>query len=167
MGVRSSLIGYVEEAWPGEAAGGDPTILAHLQETARIIARHNEAALEALPEHDEFPPLCRPMFGWPPAGAAMITYTHRLIHLAASMKELDWYLRDWLDKFEGLLRRLYWESAFVRVETAYLGTHEFSWRPTRKWVECLCEGRLSPIKEWAFRSTMESSELDGLREGTR
>ncbi len=57
--------------------------------TAHIIPRHNEVALEVLPEEDEFPPLCRPMFGWPTAGAAMITYRSRLIHLAASMKEVD------------------------------------------------------------------------------
>jgi hypothetical protein len=167
MGVNSFLIGYIEEAWPGEAAGGDPAVLEHLQETHRTIGRHNDETLEALPERDEFPPLCRSMFGWPPAGAAMITYRNRLIHFAASMKEVDWYLRDWLDKFEGLLCRLYWESAYVRVETAYLGPHEFRWQPTSAWVESLCKGRLSPIQKWSFSTTMNASELDRLREGAQ
>jgi hypothetical protein len=164
MGVKSLLLGYVREAWPGGAAGGDPVVLARLDETARVIRQHNEGVLSALPEQDEFPPLCRPLFGWPPAGTAMITYRSRLFHLAASMKEVDWYLREWLDKFEGLLRRLYWESAYVRVETAYLGAHEFNWRPMSKWVEALCKGKLSPIPKWSFTSTMEASELGKLRE---
>jgi hypothetical protein len=164
MGVSSILMGYVREARPGEAAGGDPALLANLQETARVIARHNEAVLESLPERGEFPPLCRHMFGWPPTDDFMITYKNRLFHLAAAMKEVDWYLRDWLDQFEGLLRQLYWESAFVRVETAYLGTHEFCWRPMREWVDQLCKGSLSPIRMWSFSTTMEASDLDRLRE---
>ncbi len=164
MGMTSFLLGYIQEAWPGLAAGGDPALLAQLQETARAVVRHNNAVLEALPEEDEFPPLCGAMFGWPFAGAPMITYTTRLIHLAASMKEVDWYLRDWLDKFEDLLRRLYWRSAYVRVETAYLGKHEFSWRPAEKWVESLCKGRLNSIQTWSFSSTMEAAELDRLRD---
>jgi hypothetical protein len=164
MGVSSFLIGYIEEAWPGVAAGGDEAVLAHLEEAHRTLGRHNDAALQALPEQDEFPPLCRSMFGWPPAGAAMITYRNRLIHFAASMKEVDWYLRDWLDKFEALLRRLYWESAYARVETAYLGPHEFRWRPASEWVESLCKGRLTPIEKWSFTSTMDARALDRLRE---
>lgn len=163
MGVQSRLVGYVEEAWPGVAAGGDPTLMQHLHDTAREIGRHNEAVLEGLPSEDDWPPLCRPMFGWAPANAPMIAYKNRLIHLAASLKEMDWELRDWLDKFEGLLRRLYWESAFVRFEGAYLGVSEFTWRPARPWVEGLCRGRLAPITEWAFTSTMPAEDLAQLR----
>jgi hypothetical protein len=85
------------------------------------------------------------MFGWAPADAPMIVYRNRIIHLGASLKEMDWALREWLDKFEAVLRRLYWESAYVRFEAAYLGVHEFTWRPKRAWVEDLCCGRLSPI----------------------
>ncbi len=164
MGVRSVLLGYIREAWPGEAGGGDPDVLAHLRQTHLRIVQHNEAVLQGLPEEDEFPPLCRPMFGWPPADAFMIVYKYRLLHLAASLKEVDWYLRDWLDKFEHLLRELYWESAYIRVETAYLGTHEFTWRPTPQWVEKLCKGELRSIQQWSFSSSMEASELDKLRE---
>jgi len=29
MGVQSRLVGYVEEAWPGVAAGGDATLMQH------------------------------------------------------------------------------------------------------------------------------------------
>jgi hypothetical protein len=104
------------------------------------------------------------MFGWPPPEAPMITYPrNRLIHLAASMNQIDSDLRDWLDKFERLLRRLYWESAFVRVQTAYLGTHEFSWRPSDDWSTDMHKGRLRPVTDWTFTSTMDAADLNDLR----
>ena len=164
MGVQSRLVGYIKEAWPGAAAGGDAALMQHLVDTDRAISRHNERVLGSLSETDFWPPLCRPMFAWAPTDASMIVYKNRLIHLAASLKEMDWALRDWLDKFEALLRRLYWESAYIRFEAAYLGVHEFTWRPTQAWVEQLCRGQLSPIAEWSFSSTMPTGDLADLRE---
>jgi hypothetical protein len=163
MGVQSRLLGYIEEAWPGLAAGGDPALMQHLLDTKRRIHQHNEKVLGALPDADQWPPLCRPMFAWAPSDAPMIVYKNRLIHLAASLKQMDFELREWLDKFEGLLRRLYWESAYIRFEAAYIGKHEFTWRPTEAWVKELCKGRLTPISEWSFSSTMPAEELAQLR----
>jgi hypothetical protein len=167
MGVQSKLLGYIEEAWPGQAAGGDPVRIQHLLDTDSHISRHNEDVLRSLPETDEWPPLCRPMFAWASVDALMIVYKNRLIHLAASLKQMDWELRDWLDKFEGLLRRVYWESAYIRFEAAYIGTHEFAWQPTKGWVSELCQGRLSPIVEWSFTSTLPPEELARLRESSK
>jgi hypothetical protein len=166
MGVQSLLVGYIEEAWPGLAGGGDPDRLDRLRELDRKISEHNERVLEALPAEDAWPPLCRPMFGWPSADAPMVVYRNRLIHLAASLKQPDWELRDWLDKFESLLRRLYWESAYVRFEGGYLGVHEFTWRPAERWVRDLCQARLGPIDEWLFTSTVPAEDLARLREGS-
>jgi hypothetical protein len=164
VSVQSYLIGYIEEAWPGVASGGDPERLERLQDAATQIARRNDAVLNALPERDEWPPLCRPMFGWPPPDDPSIAFRSRLIHFAAIQKELDQWLRDWIDKFEGLLRSLYWESVYVRVETAYLGTYEFGWRPTDGWLSDLHAIRLRPVTEWSFVSSMDLEELNGLRE---
>ena len=164
MGTATRLVGYIEEAWPGLAAGGDAARMEELLEADRRIGRHNESVLEALGVEDTWPPLCRPMFGWAPAEAPMITYRNRLIHLGASLKDLDWSARDWLDKFESLLCRLYWESAYIRCEFGYLGTHEFQWRPPESWVKELCQARLAPIQEWSFESTLPASELEQLRE---
>jgi hypothetical protein len=164
MGTATRLVGYIEEAWPGVAAGGDTARMEALRDAHRRIVHHNESVLEALPAEDTWPPLCRPMFGWAPADAPMITYRNRLIHVAASLKDLDWYARDWLDKFESLLRRLYWESAYIRCEFGYLGPHEFRWRPQESWVQELCQARLPAIQEWSFESTLPASELEQLRE---
>jgi len=164
MGTATRLLGYIEEAWPGVAAGGDAARMQALLEADRQIGRHNEAVLGALPPVDDWPPLCRPMFGWAPAGAPMITYGNRLIHLAASMKDLERAARDWLDKFEGLLRRLYWESAYIRCEFGLIGVHEFRWRPSEAWVRQLCQARLVPIQDWSFESTLPASDLERMRE---
>src|SRR5262249_3214379 len=45
VGVQSRLLGYIEEAWPGLAAGGDPALLQPLLDTDRRISRHNEEVL--------------------------------------------------------------------------------------------------------------------------
>jgi hypothetical protein len=159
MGVQTRLLGYIEEAWPGLAAGGDPALMQHLVDTDHQISRHNDGVLKSLPEADDWPPLCRPMFGWAPADTPLIVYKNRLIHLAASLKELDWEFREWLDKFEAVLRQLYWESAYVRFEGAYIGVHEFKWRPTEAWMNELRRGRLAPITEWSFNSTLPADDL--------
>jgi hypothetical protein len=164
MGMQTLLLGYIEEAWPGLAAGGDPVLMQHLLDTDRQISRHNEEVLGSLPEADEWPPLCRAMFSWASADAPMIVYRNRILHLGASLKDLERAARDWLDKFEGLLRRLYWESAYVRCEFGLFGVQEFRWRPLEAWVKELCQGRLFPIPHWSFESTLGASDLEQMRE---
>ena len=163
MGAQSKLVGYIEEAWPGRATSNQ-TLAVELIAAEQQISRHNENVLGALPEVDEWPPLCRPMFAWTPVKTPMIVYKNRLIHFAASLKEMDWELRDWLDKFETLLRNLYWESAYIRFEAAYIGVHEFNYRPTDGWVQELCQGRVTPIGGWSFSSTLPAEDLAKLRE---
>jgi hypothetical protein len=165
MGVQSLLYGYIEEAWPGAAAGGDAILAQQLLDNTAHICRHNEDVLNSLPVEDSWPPLMRQMFGWAPWNAPLIVYWNRPIHFAASLKELDFELQDWLDKFEKLLRMLYWETAVVHFEAAYLGYHTFTWSPKRDWVSKLCKGSLELITEWDFESSMDCSELEQLRGG--
>ena len=165
MGVPTIFLGYIEEAWPGNAAGGDAAFLAHLQATAASISAHNEAVLSALPLVDAFPPLSRPMFAWPPADAPDIVYRNRILHFAACVKNADFVARDWLDKFETLLRQLYWQSAYVRIQPTYMAALEFKWEVASPWCDELCKGRLGPIGDWTFTSTIDAAELERLRDG--
>ena len=164
MGTASYIVGYIEEAWPGLAGCGDADQIAKLKGAAATIARHNEATLNSLPQEDEYPPLCRDMFSWAPSNAIMITYKNRLIHFAAALKEIDPEIRTWLDKIDALLRTLYWESAYARIETAYIGTREFTWQVATEWMENMCKGDVSPITTWKFESTMAAEQLESLRE---
>jgi hypothetical protein len=165
--MRSFFVGYIEEACPGLRTNGSPEHMQLLIDNARSISAHNERVLGALPTEDDWPPLSRTMFGWSPSDASMINYRTRPIHFAASLKEVDWDLRDWLDKFEALLKQMYWEKAYVQFDAAYIGEHQFTWHPTRDWVERLTSGTLEPITTWTFESTMDSNDLDRLRNGAR
>lgn len=160
MGVALLFLGFIQEAHPGWA--GDNEEKQRKSELSLAIGRRTDEVLAALPEEDNWPPLCKPMFGLPPSGTALITYERRLVHFAASVKNVDFALRDWLDKFETLLRQLYWQEAYLRVEQGYIGTHEFRWTPRKDWVDTLYTGRITPITDWDFITTLEG--LESLRE---
>ena len=166
MGMVSRLYGYIEEAWPGANAGGDSKKMQLLVDQSRRIERHNEAILQALPIIDEWPPISRHMFAYAPPDVQMITYKNRLIHFAASLKEVDGDIGQWIEKFEHLLRSLYWESAVVHFEAAYEGEHRFEWHPKDEWVSRLCNGFLEPVLQWDRTSTMSEDELAERRWGT-
>ncbi len=163
MGVHTSIHGYIKEAWSGSRANGYEELWNQLRSNDRTLKLHNESVLGALPEEDGWPPMTRHMFGWAPPTDAVITYKGRPFHFAASLKDVDFEVRDWLDKFEALLRHMYWEDAVVHVQTAYLGHHTFSWRPKPEWVTRLSSGMLEPIASWDFTSTMEAEDPEGLR----
>jgi hypothetical protein len=160
MGVELILIGYIQEAWPGTAGENDEKQRKIQVQT--LIPAHNNQTLSSLPEFDAWPPLCQGMFARPADNAQYYVYRHRIIHFGASMKNADFALRNWFDKFESLLRNLYWSEAYVRVDGGYIGTHEFHWTPTNAWNDQLYKGWLTPINEWNFTSTLP--ELDTLRE---
>jgi hypothetical protein len=163
MGVALLFVGYIQEAWPGTA--GDNAEKQRKHEIIAMIGEQTDRALEALPTEDDWPPLCKSMFGWPPVKAPLIGYEHRMVHFAASMKNVDFALRDWLDKFESLLRKLFWNEAYVRVEQGYIGTHEFRWKPKKDWLGALYAGTLTAITDWDFTTTL--AYLDSLTESSR
>lgn len=151
MGTQCTIYGYIVEANPGGP------------ELESKIQAHNESKIIALPETDTWPPLPRSIFSWVKPNTPMVMYRNRPLHFAAILKEMDGELRDWLDKFEALLRLTLWESVTVNYEGAYIGTHLFEW-----WVEPDCswldeQGALAPTQHWNFRSSLDPAELDKLR----
>jgi len=163
MGMKSFLYGYIEEAWPGARTDGSAMRRQLLLDNTRSIEQHNDQKLQMLPLEDKWPPVSRHMFACPPWDAPMINFRTRPIHFAASLKEVDFELRDWLDKFEALLRQLYWEKAVVHFDGAYIGSQKFEWRPAIEWVHRLTDGVLEPIVDWTFDSSIDKLELDRFR----
>jgi hypothetical protein len=158
--MPSVLFGYIAEAWPGALIE-----YRALNEANEVrIADHNEAVLGGLPERDDWPPLTRTMFGWPPRDAIMISYTNRLFHFAAGLKEVDWNFWLWVAKFERLLRNLYWEEALVILQGAYAPPCEFRWRVKPEWKSRLSKGALEPVTEWDMETDMEKSLWSHLRQ---
>lgn len=72
--------------------------------------QHNREVLSQLPECGAY--LVRSMFSFLPNSRGHCYYGH-LIHFAAFYKEFYIYDPEWLQEFETLLERLYWDSGEV------------------------------------------------------
>jgi hypothetical protein len=82
--------------------------------------------LAELPSGDLWPFLGREMFSFcelPGAGL----YQTQVIHFGASYGAVEYEWNLWIESFETLLKRLYWASAVVHLETELNGMHTFRW----------------------------------------
>jgi hypothetical protein len=110
MSDPNILIGYISEALPMYRA--DPL----------FFRRANDAVLADLPADDAWPPLCRSLFSVTGNDSLHGSYSgQRLIYFAGHFNHLVSHLGKWLDKFEWLLRRLYWLDAEVLLMHAWSG----------------------------------------------
>jgi hypothetical protein len=116
---------------------------------------HNEKIISELPEIDDWPPLSKNMFGIThsnPTDGSNYAYYGRIIHFGASFKTIEYEWKEWKDKFENLLTRLFWSSAYVHMKPFYADIQTFKWHINfDKWQ--IGEGDiLDPIKpeHWDF-----------------
>lgn len=93
---------------------------------SRLRRLLNQQVLEALPVGHAWPFLGREMFSCcqrPGSGL----YQTQVIHFGASYQTIEYEWKLWVAEFEALLKRLYWASAVVHLETELNGTHTFRW----------------------------------------
>jgi hypothetical protein len=114
MTQQSIIYGFIQGA---EGMKSDP----------HKLHRLNRAIIESLPEKDAFPHLSRSMFAIPGDDPAAGTYKSQIIHFGASMKDVETHWRAWLEKFEALLRRLYWFNAVVQLRGEVIGDVQYEW----------------------------------------
>ena len=118
----------------------------------RILQQHNRRVLEALPDEDPWPGLTRGVFAVPAESAPEI-YMSQVIHFGLSTKD-DPYDRSrfdpWFQKFERLLRQLFWYSAVAHLETELDPPRRYVWLPTERAVERMVANPSSPIDEWTL-----------------
>ena len=84
-------------------------------------------ALLGLTDIDTFPYLTTSMFSIPSEELEQGTYQTQCIHFAASYQAVEYHWEQWIAKFESLLKRMYWVSATVHLETELSGNHTFHW----------------------------------------
>lgn len=86
----------------------------------------NKAALSSLPAAESWPIISREMFSTPETQDEISLHTH-VTHFGASYQGIEYEWKHWLEQFENLLRKMYWVSATVHLETEMSGTHSFIW----------------------------------------
>ena len=114
MGWESSVYGVIH-CFVGREVGRDSDEL-------------NLQALRSLPQQDDFPFLVRSMFATTTSEYVSIEYKARLIHFAASYKEVDPFWREWIEKFERFLSNIDGTTARVHLDTVLWGSHVYEWR---------------------------------------
>lgn len=63
-----------------------------------------------------------------PNGGPDLEYSGRIIHFGANLKSVEEDWGEWKQKFEALLKKLYWQEANVHFNTEYTTLQTFSWR---------------------------------------
>lgn len=92
-----------------------------------VRRRANRSALLALPQVEQWPYLCQEMFSIPELQPAPNNFQTEVVHFGASYQAIEYEWSGWLEKFEALLKDMYWVSAIVHLETELTGTHTFTW----------------------------------------
>jgi hypothetical protein len=110
MSDPTILLGFIAEKNPNYSLDPD------------FYRRANDATIAALPEDDAHPPLCRSLFSVTGGDALHGSYgRQRIIHFAGKFNHFVNDLAPWLDKFEAMLRKLYWINAEVLIMNAAIG----------------------------------------------
>ncbi|MHA6493802.1 hypothetical protein ACX0MV_11230 [Pseudomonas borbori] len=114
MESESIVYGCIRD-WPSESSA-----------ESRLRREINEQVLATLPSGDAWAFLGREMFAFcqPPSDGL---YQTQVIHFGASYQSVEYEWSLWVAQFEALLKRLYWTSAVVHLETELNGTHTFRW----------------------------------------
>lgn len=90
------------------------------------LHRLNAAVIESLPAiDDQFPWITKGMF-LVPADTQGI-YRDQVIVFGASYKSVEYEWSEWLEKFESILKKLFWISATIHLETELFGDHKYEW----------------------------------------
>lgn len=114
MDSESIVYGCIRD-WPSDSPA-----------ESRLRRDINRQVLADLPAGDAWGLLGREMFACceqPGDGV----YQTQVIHFGASYRTVEYEWSMWIKQFEALLKRLYWASAVVHLETELNGTHTFRW----------------------------------------
>lgn len=115
-------------------------------------------ALLELHEQDTFPYLTSSMFSIPEEDLEQGTYQTQVIHFAASYQAVEYHWEQWMAKFEALLKKMYWVSATVHLETELSGKHTFHWECSGQYH--VPSEELSVRCEWEQELAFHTTNMD-------
>ena len=89
------------------------------------LHRLNKETIARLPADDpEFPYINRSMFS---IADKQGVFRDQVITFGASYKTLEYEWHDWIEKFESILRQLFWYDATIHAEFEVMGKYRFDW----------------------------------------
>ena len=112
-------------------------------EQTTLMWRRNADRINALADADDWPPLTRDMFAVPEDEH---NFNIQMIAFCASQNGVHLWAR-WLEKFETLLKTLYWDEVNLHLRTEAWGTFHYVWTPLG---HSLTGKSPSPVTEWEF-----------------
>jgi len=114
------------------------------------LNRLNKSIILNLAESDEnFPWITKHMFLVPDPDKHQM-YRDQVIVFGASYKSVEHEWDVWLEKFERILKLLYWTSATIHLETELVGKHCYNWTMDIDQMDNLFLDNPKPISKWTF-----------------
>ena len=121
----------------------------------------NIDVINSLPESDsEFPWINRSMFSIPNEQG---TFRDQVITFGASYKTLEYEWHLWIEKFEELLKRLFWFDVTIHAEFEIMGNYKYDWFIKTDLMDNWHNEPLIPINEWVFESNGPRTFEEGLK----
>lgn len=110
----------------------------------------NENTISRLSELDEeFPWINKSMFS---IANKQGTFRQQVITFGASYKSLEYEWELWLEKFESILKNLYWLDVIIHVEFEILGQYKYEWKITNQGLDNLWFKEPKPTANWILKS---------------
>ena len=127
------------------------------------LYKKNKVIIDNLPETDDLPPLTRNIFTVPldystPEGKPGF-YRVQMIHFGASFNNLSNLWNQWLEKFERLLKRLYWYEANIHLDVELYGSYHYIWKVNTEEIQRFYEKPPIPVGKWTFSGGPRSFDM--------
>ena len=114
------------------------------------LHRLNTEVINSLSESDsEFPWINRSMFSIPNEQG---TFRDQVITFGASYKTLEYEWHLWIEKFEELLKQLFWFDVTIHAEFEVMGNYKYDWLIDINQRDKWCKEIPEPITDWKFES---------------
>ena len=112
----------------------------------------NKQVMQELPSIEDWPLLSREMFSMPELAMDLDDSNTNVVHFGTSYKAVEYEWEEWIGKFESMLKKMYWVSATVHLDTEFNGRHTFVWEAENEYHEP-DSGELSVRCEWSRESS--------------
>ena len=127
------------------------TVYSDQSEQFNVHRKINLQVMNELPSIEDWGLLNREMFSMPQVASDLDDANTNVVHFGSSYKAVEHEWEQWIGKFESMLKRMYWVSATVHLETELNGRHTFVWESEE---ECHApdSGELTVRCEWSRES---------------